>query len=203
MLKYLYRKIKLCLLRHSLSKKATLPDDVILGEHFNINLLWGCQKGAVRIGRRCILNGTIGCAKGGSVVLGDFSQLGERSKIYCANRVEIGPYTAIANDVRISDNNNHPVHPLDRIVMRESRPGSILRSWLYAENAPIIIGENVWIGENARICKGVTIGNGAIVAANAVVTKNVPANSIVAGNPAKIVKENIDVTSKRFFEKCL
>ncbi|HBN4333859.1 TPA: maltose O-acetyltransferase, partial [Escherichia coli] len=51
------------------------------------------------------------------------------------------------------------------------------------------IGDNVWIGFQAAILKGVTIGEGAVVAARAVVTKDVPAWSVVAGNPAKVVKE--------------
>jgi len=54
--------------------------------------------------------------------------------------------------------------------------------------APIVIGKNVWIGSNATIIPGVTIGDGTIIAAGAVVTKNVPANVIVGGVPAKIIK---------------
>ena len=53
------------------------------------------------------------------------------------------------------------------------------------------IEENVWVGSRALILKGVRVGKGSIVAAGAVVTKNVPPNCIVAGNPAKVVKENI------------
>ena len=56
---------------------------------------------------------------------------------------------------------------------------------------PIIIGDNVWLGINSIILKGVTRGDNAIVAAGSVVTKNVPPNSIVAGNPAKVIKTNI------------
>jgi acetyltransferase-like isoleucine patch superfamily enzyme len=53
---------------------------------------------------------------------------------------------------------------------------------------PIYIGDNVWIGSNATILQGVTVGEGAIIGANAVVTKDVPANTIVAGVPAKIIR---------------
>ena len=52
----------------------------------------------------------------------------------------------------------------------------------------LIINKNVWVGDKVSILSGVTIGEGSIVAANAVVTKDVPAYSVVAGNPAKVIK---------------
>lgn len=54
--------------------------------------------------------------------------------------------------------------------------------------APVIIGNNVWVGAHATILAGVTIGDNSVIAAGAVVTKNVPANSVVAGVPAKVIK---------------
>lgn len=54
--------------------------------------------------------------------------------------------------------------------------------------APVKIGNKVWIGAHATILKGVTVGDGAVIAAGAVVTKDVPANTIVAGVPAKAIK---------------
>lgn len=54
--------------------------------------------------------------------------------------------------------------------------------------APIVIGRNVWIGAHATVLSGVTVGDNAVIAAGAVVTKDVPANCVVAGVPAKIIK---------------
>lgn len=55
--------------------------------------------------------------------------------------------------------------------------------------APIVLENDVWIGSNAVILKGITIGEGSVVAAGSVVTKDVPANVIVGGNPARVIKE--------------
>jgi acetyltransferase-like isoleucine patch superfamily enzyme len=55
--------------------------------------------------------------------------------------------------------------------------------------ARIVIGKNVWIGANATVLPGVSIGDGSVIAAGAVVTKDVPANVIVGGIPAKIIKQ--------------
>ncbi|MEO2202731.1 DapH/DapD/GlmU-related protein [Paenibacillus pabuli] len=55
--------------------------------------------------------------------------------------------------------------------------------------SPVTIGENVWIGSSATILPGVTIGSNAVVAAGAVVTKDVPENAVVAGVPAKVIKQ--------------
>jgi acetyltransferase-like isoleucine patch superfamily enzyme len=54
--------------------------------------------------------------------------------------------------------------------------------------APIVIGRNVWVGSNATILPGITIGDNAVIAAAAVVTKDVPANAVVVGSPARIVR---------------
>jgi acetyltransferase-like isoleucine patch superfamily enzyme len=58
--------------------------------------------------------------------------------------------------------------------------------------APIVIGRNVWIGSNVTVLPGVTVGDNAVVAAASVVTKDVPANSIVVGSPARVVRTVID-----------
>lgn len=60
-----------------------------------------------------------------------------------------------------------------------------------ANAKPITIRNHVWLGENVMILKGVTIGEGAIVAASSLVLKDVPPHTLVAGSPAKVIKDNV------------
>lgn len=64
-------------------------------------------------------------------------------------------------------------------------PGDIS---LYSKG-PVIIGDNVWVGAGSCILPNVTIGNNCIIGANSVVTKSFPDNCVIAGNPAKIIKQ--------------
>lgn len=114
--------------------------------------------------------------EGGTLTLGRNSYMNE-SLIQCANSITIGDNCAIAGDVLIQDTDFHP------ILDENGNPKPVSK--------PIVIGDKVWICAKATILKGVTIGDGAIVAAGAVVTKDVPARCVVAGNPAKVVRENI------------
>ena len=87
--------------------------------------------------------------------------------------IEIGDDVLIGQQVVIATL-NHDLHPAKRGSMTPK---------------PVKIGNQVWIGAHATILPGVTIGDGAVVAAGAVVTKDVPPNTVVAGVPAKIIKE--------------
>lgn len=97
----------------------------------------------------------------------------------------------IAHNVNIFDNDTHPTDYLER---RQDAENILcygkFEDFSSLKKAPVMIGDDVWIGCNSIILKGVTIGNGSIVAAGSVVTKDVPANVIVGGNPAKILKNH-------------
>ena len=62
------------------------------------------------------------------------------------------------------------------------------KDWTNVPIAPVSIGDKVWMGFNCSVLKGVTIGEGAVVAANSNVTKDVPPWTLVAGNPARIIR---------------
>ena len=86
--------------------------------------------------------------------------------------IEIGDNVLIGQQVVIATL-NHDLNPSKRANMLP---------------APVKIGNGVWIGAHATILPGVTVGDGAVIAAGAVVTKDVPANAVVGGVPAKIIK---------------
>lgn len=174
---------------------------ILLGDNHNIDsqasivLSCGAKKENVILKNNSEIYGKIICWGNGQIVLGEWVKIGFRTTINCVEKIEIGDYTAIADDVTIVDHNYHPTNPADRKYMRQTAHGSIERSPIFAEHRPIKIGENVWIGSNVRICKGVTIGDNSVIGANSVVTKDVPSNCIAVGLPAKVVKENIDKTT--------
>lgn len=176
-----------------------LGEDYRFYQGSNIELSYGSVKNDISIGKRYWHRGVFSSQHGGKIKVGNYSLLGSKSRVGAVNSVVIGDYVSIAPNVTIMDNNNHPVQSDDRKIYQAAYSGHEYRSWKYSVSKPIIIGNNVWIGENARINKGVTIGDNSIVAANAVVTKDVPKNSIAAGNPARIVKTDIDQLP-RFFD---
>ncbi|GHC58343.1 acyltransferase [Ulvibacter litoralis] len=171
--------------------KVTTQGSVDFGYTSRILLCNGSKKQDIILKHRSRMYASLVSKFGGKIIFEENVKIGYGSVIACTTSITIGKGTAIAHNVTIIDNNNHPTHPEDRKLMYNSPWDSPLRNWNYSKSAPISIGENVWVGTGSRIHKGVTIGDNSIIAANAMVTKNVPANSIVAGNPAKVVKENI------------
>lgn len=157
----------------------------------NASLSFGSTKNDIIINSNVWLWGTLASQSNGKIIIEENVKIGDNSYIGSVESVIIGKNTVISTNVTIMDNNNHPVNPDDRLSYCHLVQ-TPYRGWKYSNSKPINIGQNVWIGTNARINKGVIIGDNSIVAANSVVTKDIPPNSIAAGNPAKIVKTNID-----------
>lgn len=101
--------------------------------------------------------------------IGNGTYLNRNTVVVAQKRVDIGKDCLIAWDVVIMDSDLHPI------------AGKIM------EDKPVVIEDNVWIGCRTIILKGVRIGKGAIIAAGSVVTKDVPASTIAAGVPARII----------------
>jgi acetyltransferase-like isoleucine patch superfamily enzyme len=110
----------------------------------------------------------------GSITVGDYSIVNPGVRMTSASSIEIGDSCMIAMNAYLSDADWHDIHH------RIFAPGS---------TGPIKLEKNVWIGDSALVTKGVTIGENSVVGAYSVVTRDVPANTIVAGSPARIVGE--------------
>ena len=77
------------------------------------------------------------------------------------------------------------------VTIRDNNGGHYLNRSGYKDARPVVIGDKVWLCEGCTIMPGVKIGDGAIIGAHALVTANVPAHSMVSGNPAQIVDEDV------------
>lgn len=190
-MKEFLRRIYQIYLRFVFQRKAIMNGKIDFCKRTNISLLDGSVKKNIIIGDKSRVHGRLISQNGGVIILDKNVQIGYDSFIGASNYIHIKKGVVISNNVFIVDNNNHSVNPEDRKLMQESPWNSSYRKWRYSVSAPIIISENVWIGQFARINKGVVIGENSIVAAGTIVTKDVPANTIVAGNPGKIVKKDI------------
>lgn len=148
------------------------------------------REASIRIGAHCTVGALFEVGFGGEIQVGSNTYIGPGSILQSKEKIIIGNNVIVANNVLIVDNNNHPTDPAARLKMSQCNDflNDELWSWKYAESAPIVIEDNVWIGRDSRIMKGVTVGKGSIVALGAIVTKDVPPYTIVAGNPAKVVK---------------
>ena len=175
--------------RHKLSifhKYAECSDDLEIDADA---MCYADHQGNIKIGKHCRICAHVHSQDDGKVIIGDHTCIYRHSVIGSVNSICIGSCVVISNHVHIYDNNNHPTSPALREKMcRNGFDGDAWR-WKHSESKPIIIEDNVWIGEYATVCKGVTVGKGSVIASHAVVTKNVPPYSVVAGNPAKVVKE--------------
>ncbi len=115
--------------------------------------------------------------EGAKLSIGDHTYINRSASIDCTQEITIGDYCAISDNVQILDSDFHP-------ITYNGKTSTISK--------PVHIGNHVWIGRSAIILKGVTIGDGAIVGAGSVVTRDVPHGCLVAGNPARVIKENIE-----------
>ena len=155
--------------RHLRSAK---PRAVVIGDH--VSCYAGCS---------------FSVGENGQCTIGDFTLL-NGALIMAEDKIKIGSHCLVSWNVGIADSDFHPLEPAQRLIDaqalapffkdRPQRPKLRTR--------PVTISDNVWIGMNATILKGVTIGENSVVAAGSVVTKSVAPNSVVAGNPAVVIK---------------
>jgi acetyltransferase-like isoleucine patch superfamily enzyme len=147
------------------------------------------KQDAITLGNGVTLDGILEVYSQGYLFIDDYTFIGN-SRIFCTNRLSIGKGCWIADHVFIMDSDLHPLSSKQRFNDAKNFSNGIFPDvYTNIPNAPVIIGDAVWIGVNCTILKGVTIGEGAVVGAGSVVTKDVPPWTIVAGNPARIIRE--------------
>jgi acetyltransferase-like isoleucine patch superfamily enzyme len=126
-----------------------------------------CERDSVhiRIGKRTFMNGTLIAAQG----------------------ITIGDDVLMSWGVTVVDHNSHSISFSERSRdVQEWRVGK--KDWSNVKIIPVQVSNKVWIGFNVIILKGVTIGEGSVVGAGSVVTKDVPPWTVVAGNPARVIR---------------
>lgn len=126
---------------------------------------------------------------GGKINIGKFCYVGENARIWSAKQIDIGDRTLISHDVDIFDNLTHQINPRLRHLQFIEIISSGQPKYIDLNEEAVTIKNDVLIGSKSIILKGVTIGEGAIVGAGSVVTRNVPPYTVVAGNPARVIKE--------------
>lgn len=182
---YLAKKIWLRF-RHWYAEYFLRPECATLGKYHTITKPWytvisgdnihiGESPTIVAEADQRVRIGVWGRAQGGGTIrIGDAVMISPGVRISASDEILIGDGCMFANGAYVTDCDWHGIYD---------------RTERDAQTYPVHIGNNVWVGDHATVLKGVTIGDNSIVAACSVVTKDVPANVIVAGNPARIVKE--------------
>lgn len=127
------------------------------------------------VGKEAIIWPPFYCSYGRNIHLGDNVFLNYMCVILDNNEVRIGDHVMIGPSVQIYT------------AAHDLKAATRIQGWEVAK--PITIEENVWIGGGAIILPGVKIGRNAVVGAGAVVLRDVPANAVVAGNPARVIRE--------------
>jgi serine acetyltransferase len=158
----------------------------------DLNLEEGCQimalsKRGVVFGDRCTVGrfamisstNVFGGDPGEGLKVGDHSNIGHFAFVGCSGYIEIGERVLMGPRVTLLAEN----HRFDDVDVPIKSQG--------VERKTIAIGDDCWLGAGCIVLAGVTIGRGAVVAAGAVVTEDVPSMAVVAGVPARVVRERV------------
>jgi len=173
------------------------PDNVVVDETayvettFSFYLFRSRLSRGVQIGRGAstYLGTMFDVGPAGRVKLGDYA-LVHGARIICDSEIVIGDYALISWNVLLADTYRVPLDPRERRRELQRVPTRQPRTVAADVPArPVHIQRNVWIGFDACILPGVTVGEGSVVGARSVVTEAVPPHTVVAGNPARLIRQ--------------
>ncbi len=195
-LKYIIRIILKRLRTNRMIKHYSAIGVTTINRGIELRLDNPIQKKYLCVGNDCIVSGKfVFESQEGLITIGDHTYIGD-SLFISHSRIEIGNNVTIAWGACIYDHDSHSLDYMKRrmdidaelVDIRKGENFIKNKDWGSVASKPIKICDDAWIGMNVIILKGVTVGEGAIVGAGSVVTKDVPAWTVVAGNPAKVVK---------------
>ena len=138
------------------------------------------------IGTKVSVGHSFLCDYGCNIHIGNNVTVNTGCTFVDCNKITIGNNVLIAPDVRIYTA-THPVELTERLTPQETPEGIEYIRHTFA--LPVTIEDGCWIGGGVMILPGVTIGQGSTIGAGSVVTKNIPANSLAAGNPCKVIRK--------------
>lgn len=183
-------------IKNALGNFVTIGNGSMLTREFDLFFFRPMQKRYLDIGQNSYLSCQILFeSEEGYIKIGDYCYIGP-SKLISRSSIIIEDYVTIAWGCTIYDHDSHSLDYRERMKDNErqiddAHKGVLFiqsKDWNVVNSKPIMIHKNAWIGMNVIVLKGVEIGEGAVVGAGSVVTKDVPAWTVVAGNPAKIIK---------------
>ncbi|MGO9133447.1 MAG: acyltransferase [Methylovirgula sp.] len=165
---------------------AEIADTALLGPNaWPVNLIGDCA--AIAIGEKSVVRGVLRAEQRGHIHIADHCYIGDDVILSAHVGIDIAPDVLIAHGCQIFDNVSHPLDAAERAAhFRAILAGQPFEAKIPA--APVVIEPSVWIGLNSIIMRGVRIGARSVVAAGSVVVDSVEPDTVVAGNPARIVK---------------
>ena len=166
--------------------RSTISDDALLGPSAWVENIPRSRE-RISIAAHTVIRGVLRSEHAGLIEIGEYSYVGDDVVLSAHIEIKIGHDVLIAHGCQIFDNTTHPIGWAERaehfrsILSGQSLPPPV-------KAAPITIGNHVWIGLHSIVLAGVTIGDRSIISAGSVVTHDVPADAMVAGNPAREIQ---------------
>jgi acetyltransferase-like isoleucine patch superfamily enzyme len=185
----------------TIPQNVSIDDAAYLETSYSFLLFRSELPEGVRIGRASTTyKGTMfDVGPQGRVRIGDFSLI-HGARFICDSQIDVGDYALISWNVVFMDTYGVSLDPAERRKQLESLPFEPHRRMPRGAAAkPISIGRNVWIGFDCVVLPGISIGDGSVVGARSVVTEDVAPYTLVAGNPARVIRklENDEIDQKR------
>jgi acetyltransferase-like isoleucine patch superfamily enzyme len=146
--------------------------------------------GFISIGESCLIHGQLVLERSESrISIGSNSFVGGGTTLDCTLSITLDDDVLLSYGCIVSDCDNHS----SKLSLRKDDLAAWMsnsrRNWNHSPMAPVRLCRGAWIGARSIILKGVTIGEGAVVGAGSVVTRDIPSYTVVAGNPARIIRE--------------